>query len=289
MIQILLYIAIILLALRVFTKAQQWREHDRLLSLCTEAEVKEEINWEIEKNSLDIFTDRFGSAGYYDEKSRNIFKAVAAISFILLAIVLAWKLNLFIAVLASLYLNTMFFLFFLKFKRKDIERETLFRLPIFLESVILLVEAGLGVLPAVQKVVNNSKNKKEPVSRIMNTVYELSSSGMPFGQALELVANKIESKPLRHVLMHLDVSSSEGGALIPSLRSLADYASKEWKLSVETRVKRLENSVVFPVFFAVIGLMLLVAAAPIDPVIEFFGSMDNKAVRNATTKVGGGI
>ena len=158
---------------------------------------------------------------------------------------------------------------------------------------LLVVIAIIGILigmllPAVQQVVNNSKKRtvsKATVSKIMNMVYELSSSGMPFGQALELVADKVESKPLRHVLMHLDVSSSEGGALIPSLRSLADYASKEWKLSVETRVKRLENSVVFPVFMAVIGLMLLVAAVPVVPVMDFFGNMDKESIKNASSSI----
>jgi pilus assembly protein TadC len=165
----------------------------------------------------------------------------------------------------------------LEVKKKN---EILFRLPLFLESIILLVESGLGVMPAVNEVVNlESKHpKRNPVTKVMRVVYELSAGGVPFSQALEQVSKITDCKPLRHVLLHLDVSSSEGGALIPSLRSLSDYAHREWRLAVEARVKRLENLVVFPVFLSVIGLMILTIAVPIVPVVEFFGTIEQKKV-----------
>ena len=166
MIQSFIYISIVLLAFRVFSKAQKWREQDRLLALCTETEVKEEVVWEVEKDNLDSLSDRLGSAGFYEKKARNIFKAIALISFVLITFLLCFKVNIFIAIGVSLYLNALFFLFFLRFRKSSIERETLFKLPIFLESVILLVESGLGVLPAVQQVVNNSKDKKVPFLKL---------------------------------------------------------------------------------------------------------------------------
>lgn len=51
-------------------------------------------------------------------------------------------------------------------------------------------------------------------------------------------------------------------------------------MQVETRVKRLENLVVFPVFLAVMGLLLLTSAVPLVPVIDFMTSMKNGANGN---------
>ena len=104
-------------------------------------------------------------------------------------------------------------------------------------------------------------------------MYRIDGGGIPFTQALGMVASSIEIRAVRNVLLHLDVSSAEGGRLVPALRSLSDRAHQEWKLGVETRVRRLENLVVFPVFISVMGLMLLTAAVPIVPLVEFAKSL----------------
>lgn len=258
----------------------------RFLALDYNDAVKEEIDWSLARNHLKSFGDRFGKAGFYSEGARRIVKLIVAAFFIVVFILCLIGIgSILISLFAAIYLTALTTLMFLKFRAKDLERETLFRLPLFLESVILLVESGLGVLPAVQSVVESGKRKNEPVTQVMQAVYQLSSSGLPFGQSLELVAAAIDSKPLRHVLLHLDLSSSEGGALVPSLRSLAEYAHREWKLSVEARVKGLENAVVFPVFAAVIGLMLLVVAVPIVPVVDFFSGLDKQKLESVSKKV----
>ena len=259
--------------------------HQRICYLCDEQ--KEEINWAVKKNRLSILNDRLGKAGFFSDFSRICFYAFSILLFLGCLLALVTFLSFSISLFISLYLTALITLMYLRIKAQDVERDTLFKLPLFLESVILLVESGLGVLPAVQNTVLSAKNKNETVIQIMQAVYELSSSGLPFAQALELVANSIESKPLRHVLLHLDISSNEGGALIPSLRSLADYAHQEWKLGVETRVKKLENAVVFPVFAAVLGLMLLVVAVPVVPVVDFFNGLEQqKKLDNLNNKVG---
>jgi pilus assembly protein TadC len=166
----------------------------------------------------------------------------------------------------------------------------MFQLPLVLENLILLVEAGLGVLPALEQIVfSRIKNAKEQGGSIdlttflLKVVYDLSAHGMPFAEALERVADATEIRSLRHVLLHLDISASEGGELIPSMRSLSDHAHTEWRLSVETRVNRLENMVVFPVFVSVIGLMILTASVPLVPVLEFFETVKAQSASQGTS------
>lgn len=282
----ILLILLSVLSIQILYTCNKRKAYQRILALGYNQEAKQEVDWSLTKDRLKSFGDRFGKAGFFTEESRRFTLLIMAACAIILQLISFFLIgNVIISVVVAAYLAVFASLMFLKYRANDLERETLFRLPLFLESVILLVESGLGVLPAVQKVVESAKRQNELVGQVMQAVYELSSSGLPFGQALELVAGAIDSKPLRHVLLHLDVSSSEGGALVPSLRSLAEYAHREWKLSVEGRVKRLENAVVFPVFAAVIGLMLLVVAVPIVPVVDFFSGLDKQKLEHASRRV----
>lgn len=246
----------------------------------------DKINWESGDVVLSGMQDRLGKAGFFSrrerKRARHIMWAIlggccalgAGSSLLYAKTGVALGAGLF----GGFYLGLMVWLYWLRYRSRDVEREMLFQLPLVLEGIILLVESGMGVLPAIERMVSLKRERDEhnPVFRILRLVYELAAHGMPFGRALETVGEAVELKAFRHVLLHLDISTSEGGELIPSLRNLSDYAHTEWRLSVETRVKRLENLVVFPVFASVIGLMFLVTAVPIVPVLDFLDTLDAK-------------
>ncbi len=149
-------------------------------------------------------------------------------------------------------------------------REVLFRLPLTLEALILAVDSGLSVFAAIEKLISSEEisNSANPVVRLFRVLYQQCASGAPIEHALQRLAESVPHSSLQHTLLHLDISMREGAELIPSLRNLSEYAHLEWRTSVEARVKKLENAVVFPVFLSVIGLMLLVAAVPIVPILE---------------------
>lgn len=242
------------------------------------------IDWTKSKSMLSNMQDRLGRAGFFSDGERQAVKFLA-----LWFVIIGGGLGLAASLVAGLgnaagflsvvvftsigaYFGITAWFLFLQLRGRDYRRELMYQLPLSLEALILLVESGLGILPAIAQYVlakNQMGTERNPVTRILKLVYDLSSHGVPFGTALELVSDAGDLKVLRHVLLHLDISGNEGGELIPSLRSLSDHSHLEWKLSVEQRVKRLENLVVFPVFTSVIGLMLLTAAVPMVPVLKF--------------------
>jgi len=169
------------------------------------------------------------------------------------------------------------FQFLLPFQQGRQEQAILLELPILLESLILLVESGLGILPAIHKLLESSdeETKSKSARYYLRVVHEMSMRGLPFGQALENVASICPFPALRHFFLHLDIGANVGGKLGNSLRSLAQHAHQEWKLSVEARVRKLENLVVFPVFASVIGLILLTASVPLIPLLELKDKLDN--------------
>ncbi len=169
----------------------------------------------------------------------------------------------------------------LKRRERRVEQSILFGLPVILEQMVLLIEAGLGLLPALHRLMKDSRARGGPVEPIfasLELIYGLCGSGIPFATAVAEVADAVTNRPLRHVLLHLDIGASEGGELIPALRGLADHCHREWSHSVQARIKRLENTVIFPVFVSVVGLMVLVAAVPLVPVLELRQRLETTSI-----------
>ncbi|MCC6952521.1 MAG: type II secretion system F family protein [Deltaproteobacteria bacterium] len=156
-------------------------------------------------------------------------------------------------------------------------------LPLLLESLILLVESGLGLLPALAACSEASDIRHVPAARYFTLVYARVASGIPLSEAVRSVALRAAHPAIRHVLLHLDVAGSEGGKLGDALRSLSDYAHAEWKLWVEERVRRLENLAVFPVFASVLGLMLVIGAVPLAKVHNIRGALAAGGTPSAET------
>lgn len=282
----------------VMRRRQPVRAWERLAQLTeNEADVgagdRGEV-WEHYAGELKHLGDRLGRAGFFSPAERQRAKR-CAVAVVAAGALLGGTMGAYLqgfGVVATVggaaigtYVGLLCWLLYLRYRAADFEREVLFQVPLVLESLILLVESGLGILPAIEQAVRNSEEGRnpEPVKRVLRVVYELAASGLPLGQALERVGNEVSLGVLRHVLLHLDISGSEGGELVPSLRSLSDHAHTEWRLSVEQRVKRLENLVVFPVFASVIGLMLLTAAVPLVPMLKLKENITQGAPAAAVT------
>lgn len=149
--------------------------------------------------------------------------------------------------------------------QKRFEREAMFELPLFLDALTLLVESGLALVPALHRLVElrRSLGRADVVTVVFDTVRSLSDRGISFHEGLMLVSEGLTIPALHHALVHLDIASNEGAKLIPAMRALGDTTYGQWRMSVEGRVRRLENYSVFPVFGAVLGLMAILSAGPI--------------------------
>ncbi len=278
--------AIVGLIITFFINSRRPNAKKRVNELFYQEENKESRETNIEdfnQNNLECRLEylkgRLGRSGCISKSSRrNIILTLSIISFFITSFCVFF-LGEILGIFVGLYISALFSVLKLRRMKMEFQRAILFGLPLTLESLILLVESGLGILPAIEKLIvsANEANKKDPVTLILGLLYRLTYNGIPFTEASKMVADLIDNPALRHVLLHLDLSGSEGGSIKSSLRSLSNYSHNEWKVSVEVRVKRLENLVVFPVFTSVIGLMILIAAVPLVSVKEFTEKMDSSS------------
>lgn len=274
-------------------KFERTQSRIRLLQLESLEDSRDDIASSAPKESLPFtlqdLEDRLGCAGFITRDDRRratrihlgllILSPLIFLSLLSLTLKHSPPFGLSLYVLAvGLSVATIIWRFYLRFRTKDYEREILFRLPLFLESLILVVESGLAVLPALEEVLKQKEllEKSDPVSQLFRMVYQLSVQGLPLEQSLEIVASHLPVRTLRHVMLHLDISANIGGELVPSLRNLSDHSHNDWRLSVEQRVRRLENLVVFPVFTAVLGMIALTAAVPLVPLLNLEQTLQSK-------------
>lgn len=258
-----------------------------------EAFTTSSIDWRNGALLLSGLNSRLGKAGFFTRAQRSSAGRLLTFSALLSGAVgglLGYVYGDLTCIVAGvgcgLYLAGLGILHYLNWRSRVLQRQVLFDLPILLESIILLVESGLGVLPALGEVVQSSERWQSAAHTYLAMAYDLTQGGMPFSNALDSVASSVDSPVVRHVFLHLEVSSNEGGELIPSLRSLGDFCQEQWRLSVDARVRRLENLVVFPVFGAVIGLLLLTSAVPLVPILEFAQNLESRpmSVKTASSQ-----
>jgi tight adherence protein C len=245
------------------------------------------VNWDKNANILHKLQDRIGRAGFITPIERAFAVCVVFFVFALcLCVGLLWGISrgttiaLVLSLVVSFYLAALILACYFQYCTNKFKQAILFQTPIILENLILLISAGQGILPALEKITANQQDSSNKTLSLFRLVYQLTASGVPFSEALEKVANATNIQVLRHVLIYLDISNSEGGELVPALQSLSEHTHTEWRLSVESRIKRLENLVVLPVFFAVLGLVLVVAAVPILPVLNINNNLSNLKVEN---------
>ena len=167
--------------------------------------------------------------------------------------------------LVSLSLGFSLFLFALLLVRKKVianyHRKLLFELSFFLENLLLLCSAGLGLSAAVQRVTH--EEAKGSLTPFFIEFLRRLENGDSSQEATSALAEVAPIAAIRHVFVQLDLGTGVGAPVTDVLSALNEYSAEEWRLCVESSIRRIEVAVVFPVFAAVFGFLLLVASGPI--------------------------
>lgn len=158
-----------------------------------------------------------------------------------------------------------------------LKKQLEFYLPIVMERVVMAVQAGLDVLPALSTIIdlNNSRSlsgdndeKKDPVTNLLANVYNLTVSGVPFEDALRHIASTVQCPGVRHAFIHLAVAHREGGELILPLRELSDSTQSYYQESVEEEIAKIPAKATLPLVCTFAGLIVCFITVPIIQIIE---------------------
>ena len=153
-----------------------------------------------------------------------------------------------------------------------------FYLPIVMERIVMAVQAGLDIIPALKAVSELDKRTRDetsksfevedPVTKLMALVVKLSDSGIGFEQALNDVALMVDSSPLKHAFIHLGLAQREGGELIMPLKELSDSTQLYFQESVEEEVAKLPVKATMPLLCTFAGLIVCFITSPLIQILE---------------------
>ncbi|MCB9029484.1 MAG: type II secretion system F family protein [Deltaproteobacteria bacterium] len=158
-------------------------------------------------------------------------------------------------------------------KKEKYKKQIEFFLPVVMERLVMAVQAGLDILPAVGAAVKESEyvvvsKKNDPVTKLLTIVYKLTESGLSFERSLKDVASVVDHSAVRHAFTHLAVAQKEGGELVMPLRELSDSTQLYFQESVEEEIAKMPVKATMPLLLTFAGLLLCFLAPPIIQLIE---------------------
>lgn len=161
-----------------------------------------------------------------------------------------------------------------KHSKKDI-RELEFHLPLVMERIVMGVEAGLDVIPAIQAISeledeqsSEFQSSSDPVTELLKRVTRLTDGGIRFENSLRDIAKEVPCNALRHAFIHLGLAYKEGGELIYPLRELSDSVQIYFQESVENEIAKLPVKATLPLLLTFCGLIIIFLTAPLLQVMD---------------------
>lgn len=237
-----------------------------------------------------VLNDKLGAIGLYDEPERRRFQIQSRLIPIgLMVSLLSYNLvrghvsfgNAALSCLIGLGLGYLASQSAYRRRQARFIREVEFYLPIVMERMVMAVQAGLDIIPALKGILaldnseqdgppggNKNKAAADPVSRLLGIVCELTEAGLSFEQALRDVAGMIECAALRHAFIHLAVAQREGGEIIMPLRELSDSTQLYYQESIEEEIAKMPVKATLPLLCTFAGLVIFFITSPIIQVLS---------------------
>lgn len=160
-------------------------------------------------------------------------------------------------------------------------RSVEFFLPIVMEQIVMAVESGLDIIPALAAVLelNGNQDGKEtsnPVIVMLGKVHRLTEAGLPFEKALREVAESSDCHAVRHAFVHLGLAQKEGGGVSAPLRELSDATQLYYQESMEEDIAKMPVRATMPLVLVFAGLILLFITSPLVQIMNMASTADFK-------------
>lgn len=163
----------------------------------------------------------------------------------------------------------------LRVQEERFKKEIVFFLPVVMERVVMAVQSGLDIIPALKVIeeieragAQKGVSKSDVVTRLLAQVTSLCESGLSFEQALREVAGSVKSNPLRHSFIHLAVAQKEGGELVYPLRELSDATQLYFQESVEEEIAKMPVKATAPLLLTFAGLIVSFITGPVIQILN---------------------
>jgi len=146
-------------------------------------------------------------------------------------------------------------------------------LPLTLQKLIMLVEAGNDLMQALKKLTSQHEENNK-ILKIFREIVEKFESGLTVEQSIQLVKNKYQNLTLNFVLTYLNISLKEGGQITPQLQELSNTVLQSYEAFIETEVNKMPVKALAPLMVMFAGVFLILAALPAAQIVEYLKQVE---------------
>ena len=160
-------------------------------------------------------------------------------------------------------------------RKKFIDRIE-FYLPLAMERIVMAVESGLDLIPALKTLTQLEEkvgDPNDPTTGLFKQVIELTEHGVRFERSLEEVGKHIEGSSLRHAFVHLSLAHKEGGEVVAPLRELSDATQMQFQENIEEHIAKIPVKATVPLLVMFIGLLICFLTPPAIQVLSVTSEM----------------
>lgn len=153
-------------------------------------------------------------------------------------------------------------------------RQISYELPLVMERMVMAVQAGHDILPALKLVVHAGEDVRggtvteSQVQKIFREVIDAVEAGMTLQSSLRTASFNTKSTSLRHALLHIAVAHEQGGGLLFALSELADATQSYYQESVEEQIATLPVKATLPLVIVFGGLLVILLTSPIIQTLD---------------------
>lgn len=281
---------------RMFLRASARQAEDVLFDLTAfeeEAAEQRAMRVKAHEGARAMLSDTLGSIGLFTSAARKRFTRVqlimpfiGAASAVLVGLLGAHTAVSGVLMLSILGLAIGYLASRARYRRakRNYIRSIEFYLPIVMERIVMAVQAGLDVIPALHNLSrldletlaasgprSLGKNERfaalDPVTRLLRIVVQFTEAGLSFEQSMREIADLVECSALRHAFVHLAVAQREGGELVTPLRELSDATQLYYQESIEEELAAMPVKATVPLLCTFAGLIMIFITAPLVQVI----------------------
>ena len=154
-------------------------------------------------------------------------------------------------------------------RARRLQQQISFFLPVVMERVVMGVQAGLDIVPALKAAAqHDSTQPLDPVSAMIQNALRLAENGIPLDQVLKSISSPVDSSALRHAFLHLGLAYRDGGELSAPLRELSDATQLHYQESVEEEIAKLPARATLPLIIIFAGLLVSFITTPMLQVLK---------------------
>lgn len=133
--------------------------------------------------------------------------------------------------------------------------------PVFINKVLLLINAGMTVSAAWKTASIDGKDRNHPLYRELNSVNSEIAGGVSEASALESFAKRLGVKEITRCISYISLNLKKGGSdVVASLNDVVEECFESKKNLAKRRGEKASTSMTFPMVLTLIAIILAIGA-----------------------------